>query len=263
MTYNEYKFFEKDEKKYELKNNREFLTWFLNSIDNGVKPNHYTKFDDFEGLIDSIVKWYELKYPGYILKPYHGNIMADKLKDLPNISDKLDSEQFLYRLPFKQMWLMVPDFECSYLCLKGEKEKSNFEFSYDLFFDSETGIVDYSNISDFKDLSLEEVLYLLKKHKSCVNYSELEKTLDNYYFKIELRHKLLELAALKILYKSESRDLGFQSPHMGYARAKHFIDEFNGEFGLLLTSDEIDKLYREFLLDEERLDVNKTKMKVR
>ena len=50
MTYNEYKFFEKDEKKYELKNNREFLNWFLNSIEGGVKPNRYTKFEDFEGF---------------------------------------------------------------------------------------------------------------------------------------------------------------------------------------------------------------------
>ena len=50
---------------------------------------------------------------------------------------------------------------------------------------------------------------------------------------------------LKILYKSESRDLGFNSPHMGYTRAKHFIDEFNDEFGLLLSSDEIDDLYQD------------------
>lgn len=246
MTYNEYKFFEKDEKKYELKNNREFLNWFLNSIEGGVKPNRYTKFEDFEGLIDSIVKWYELKYPGYILKPYHGNIMAKKIKELPNISNKLDGEQLLYRLPFKQLWLMVPDYECSFICLRGVDEKSNYDFCYELHFDSETGIVHYSNIPDFIGLSLEGVLNLLKKYNSSVDYSELENALENYYFKIELRHRLLELAALKILYKSESRDLGFNSPHMGYARAKHFIEEFNDEFGLLLSSDEIDDLYQEF-----------------
>lgn len=257
MAYAEKRFYEKDEKKYDIKNNREFLTWFLNSIENGVKPNSYTKLEDFEGLIDSIVKWYELKYPGYILNCSNGKVLPKNLKSVKDISLQLNVDEFLYRLPLRQRWLMVPDFGCSNLRLKGEKKKSNFKYYYDLNFDDESGIVNYSNIPDFIGLSLEEILNLLKKYNSSVDYSELEKILDTYYFKIELRHRLLELAALKILYKSESRDLGYNTPHIGYARAKHFIEEFNDELGLLLSSDEIDDIYQEFLFDEKKLEKNK------
>ena len=141
MTYTEKKFYKNDEEKYKLKNNREFLTWFLNSIDNGVKPNRYTKLDDFEGLIDSIVKWYELKYPGYVLNPPYGNPLADELKKVKDISFYLTSDEFFYRLPLRQQLLMRPDFDSSYLSLKGVKKRSSYKYSYNLHYNYQNGII--------------------------------------------------------------------------------------------------------------------------
>lgn len=245
MTYAEKNFYENDEKKYDIKNNSNFLNWYLNSIEGGTKPNRYTKLEDFQDLIDSIVNWYELKYPGYVLDPPYGNMLADELKKVKDISSYLNVDEFFYRLPLRQQLLMRPDFDSSNISLKGVK-KSNYKYYYDLHYNYQDGIIRYSNIPDFIGLSLEEVLNLLIKYNSSVDFSELEKILDTYYFKIELRHRLLELASLKILYKSESRDLGFNTPYIGYMRAKHFIDEYNEELGLLLSSDEIDYLYQEF-----------------
>ena len=237
MKYAEENFYKNDEKKYDLKNNREFLMWFLNSIDSGVKPSKYTKMEDFEGLINSVVDWYKLKYPSYVLNSFYKFNVKD-------ISKELDIKQFLHRLPLKQYSLMKPDYETNYLSLKGQT--SNYKYSYRLLFNSQRGVVKESNIPDFIGLTLEEVLYLLKKYQSSVDYRLLEQTIQNYNFKIELRHRLLELASLKMLYKSENIQ-------EGYTRSKHFIEEFNDELGLLLSSSEIDNLYKEYTDDKKKL----------
>lgn len=269
MNYIEENFYKKDKREYDIKNNRKFLNWLINSFDDGARLDFGFHVEDFEELIDYVVSWYELKYPGYILKPYHGNPMADKLRDVPDISKHLDGKQFLYRLSYRQRLLMEPDF-CGnfgssgyntmengktvkkiglYTVLKGMK--GNKESSYLINFDSQSGIVVDSNVTEFKGFSLEELVSYLQENESSIDYSVLENALKNYYFRVELRHRLLQLAALKILYKSESKDMGFQTPDMGYMRAKNFINEFNEDFGLVLSSEEIDKLYFEFAKEDE------------
>lgn len=268
MTYAEERFYENDKRKYELENNREFLVWLINSMDDETRLNFHLNIKDFQGLIDSITEWYELKYPGYLLKPYYGNLMADKLESVPNISSYLDGKQFLYRLPYRQYWVMNVDFcddfniyKCDInkngitvsknVCYAEIKGKMNeYEFTYDIYFDIESGVIVKSNINEFTGLTIEGLISLLKENGSIADYSILEKSLRKYKFKVELRHRLLQLAALKILYKSESKDMSYQTPHMGYIRAKNFINEFNKDFGLLLSSYEIDNLFREFDLEE-------------
>lgn len=276
MTYTERNFYINDKRKYDIKNNRKFLSWLINSLDDGVKLDFRWKLEDFEELIDYTVSWYELKYPGYILKPYYGNPMADKLKDVSNISKHLDGEQFLYRLPYSQQLLMEFDFggnfySSGYEMIENGKKVRKVGYLtelkdmkgnslYWIKFDAQSGVIVDSNVSNFKGLTLEDLVSYFKKNREEVDYSVLEKALKNYYFKIELRHKLLQLAALKILYKSESKDMGFQTPDMGYMRAKLFITEFKNDFGLKLSSDEIDKLYREFVLEDGKVEKQKVKM---
>jgi len=270
MTYAEAKFYESDKREYDIENNREFLNWLINSMEDGVRLDHHLNIKDFEGLIDSVVAWYELKYPGYTLEPYYGNLMAERIESVPNISSMLDGKQFLYRLPYRQYWLMNIDFvddfnvcECDVyenghtikknVCYANVKGKdSEYEFSYDILFDLESGVILKSNFMEFIGKTLEDMVSLLKKNGSIADYSDLENALKKYQFKMELRHRLLQLAALKILYKSESKDMGPQTPCMGYMRAKKFINEFNEDFDLLLSSSEIDNLFIEYALEDRK-----------
>ena len=265
MTYSDIeKFYKNDKSEYDIKNNSWFLGWLINSLDDGVKLDFRWELEDFEKLIDYAVSWYELKYPGYILTSYYGNQMANNLVNVPNISNRLDGKQFLYRLPYRQKLLMRFDFSGNFyssgyeMFENGKKvmkvgyltELKDMKGNslYRIKFDAQSGVIVDSNVSNFKGLTLEKLVSDFKKNKEEVDYSVLEKALKNYYFKIELRHKLLQLAALKILYKSKSEDMGFQTPDMGYMRAKIFINEFNEDFGLDLSSDEIDSLYSEVAL---------------
>lgn len=273
MTYIEESFYKKDEKKYELRNNKEFLSWLINSMDDGVKPSRYTKIEDFEGLIDSIVAWYELKYPGYFLNPPYANPLAERLRDVRNISKYLDGKQFLFRLPFRQHLVMDVRYgndngtngsgnyfewengrkvAKGYISINLPYKKSSV-LCNSVLFDPETGIVNSGN-KEFIGLDLDSLLLLIKrKYKNIFDYSNLEIVVKQYYFDLELRHRILQLAALKILYKSESRDMGFQTPYMGYIRAKNFINEFNEDFGLLLSFEEIDNLFGKFVLEDSNV----------
>ena len=86
---------------------------------------------------------------------------------------------------------------------------------------------------------MEILLQYLKEKTTNIDYHELEEVINNNYFEIELRHRLLQLTALKILYSATNIDLG-------YKRATRFINEMNQELGLLLTTDEIDSIYKTY-----------------
>ena len=53
---------------------------------------------------------------------------------------------------------------------------------------------------------------------------------------MELRHRILQLVALKLLYSRNT------IPERGYERAKRFINEFNKELDVKLTTKQIDEI---------------------
>ena len=58
---------------------------------------------------------------------------------------------------------------------------------------------------------------------------------------MELRHRILQLVALKLLYSKNT------FPERGYERAKRFINEFNKNLCLTLSTEEIDEImYRDY-----------------
>ena len=62
MTITEAKrFYEKDTKDYQIEKNKDFLTWLKTSIKNGY--HCFMKTEELQELIDSVVNWYEIKYP--------------------------------------------------------------------------------------------------------------------------------------------------------------------------------------------------------
>ena len=101
------RFYGQDKKDYEIENNKEFLTWLKTSIKDGY--HCFIKPEELQELIDSIVNWYEIKYPERELEYFEG-IRYINFKDIRRISDVMDIRQLLFRLPHNQLCLM----ECGY-----------------------------------------------------------------------------------------------------------------------------------------------------
>ena len=108
MTITEAKrFYEKDTKDYEIEKNKDFLTWLKTSIKNGY--HCFMKTEELQELIDSVVNWYEIKYPERELEYFEGTRHLG-FQDIRRISDVMDIRQLLFRLPHNQLCLM----ECGY-----------------------------------------------------------------------------------------------------------------------------------------------------
>ena len=86
-------------------------------------------------------------------------------------------------------------------------------------------------------INLEELLTIFKaKYSSEFDFKELEKCIYYHEMDKELRKRILELVALKLLYSPNTL------PKYGYKRAKRFINEFNQKLNLNLSSEKIDEI---------------------
>ena len=101
------RFYEQDTKDYEIEKNKDFLTWLKTSIKDGY--HCFIKTEELQELIDSIVNWYEIKYPERELEYFEGTRHMN-FQDIRRISDVMDIRQLLFRLPHNQLCLM----ECGY-----------------------------------------------------------------------------------------------------------------------------------------------------
>lgn len=66
------RFYKFNQKEYELNNNKDFLGWYSNIIKKGYSA--YLDIETIQNLIDSIVNWYEIKYPEREFEYYEGII---------------------------------------------------------------------------------------------------------------------------------------------------------------------------------------------
>lgn len=175
--------------------------------------------------------------------------------------------QLLYRLPHNQLCLI----ECGYRA-KGwgqhqvyEKDKkvswktsifmrinrkkaeeTNLWLDRESYFllhaDHTTGkvLVDYNlkkYIDNKDDLNLDELLSIFKeKYTNELDFTELKESIYNHNCDMELRHRILQLVALKLLYSRNT------IPERGYERAKRFINEFNKKLDLTLSTEQIDEI---------------------
>ena len=101
------RFYEQDTKDYEIEKNKDFLNWLRSSIKDGY--HCFIKTEELQELIDSIVNWYEIKYPERELEYFEGTRHMN-FQDIRRISDVMDIRQLLFRLPHNQLCLM----ECGY-----------------------------------------------------------------------------------------------------------------------------------------------------
>lgn len=241
------------------------------------------KTEELQELIDSVVNWYEIKYPERELEYFEG-IKDMNFQDIRRISDVMDIRQLLFRLPHNQSCLM----ECGYrakgwgqhLIYKNGKEvdwkvqifmridrkneeECNPQLGKTSFFllhaDHMTGEVskDYKleeYIDNDENINLDELLSIFnKKYIDELDFTELKESVYDHNCDMELRHRILQLVALKLLYSRNT------IPERGYERAKRFINEFNKKLGLTLSAEQIDEIiHRDYTNGEKWEYVLKT-----
>lgn len=267
------RFYRQDTKDYEIENNKLFLNWLKNSINDGY--HCFIKTEELQELIDSIVNWYEIKYPERELEYFEGTRHMN-FQDIRRMSSVMDIRQLLFRLPHNQLCLM----ECGYRA-KGwgqhpiyengkeigwkalvfmrinrkNEEKCNSLWGKIPYFllhaDHMTGEVlnDYE-IDEYLDgeyLNLDELLSIFKeKYTDELDFTELKECVYDHNCDMELRHRILQLVALKLLYSRNT------IPERGYERAKRFINEFNKKLGLTLSTKQIDEIINRDYTNGER-----------
>lgn len=271
------RFYEQDSKKYEVLKNKELLSWFKDSVKKGYHP-----FIDIEGLqklVDDITNWYEIKYPEREMKFYEGIGYFD-FENMKSLSKLMNIKQLMYRLPREQLYLL----ECDYRStgqgfrnvyddkneIVAEKPilfmsiyRKNIECivpNFLLYADTESGKVEIDyNLKDYvntDNITLDELLNLFKeKYSEEFSFNELEKCVYNHNCDVELRNKVLQLVALKLLYSRRT------IPERGYERAKRFINEFNKKMNLNISTEEIDNVISKDYTNTEKVDTVTVKEK--
>jgi len=255
------KFYSKDKKKYNVLDNKEFLAWFNSLIKKGY--HSYVDLDDMQSLIDRVVNWYEIKYPERELESNNGVIHMN-FEDIDRISQYMDIRQFMYRLPHKELCLIESDYRSTggglktiydengnvtgfksvlFMSLKNKEfDPSNYDSLWELFITADTKTGKIEPTYHFKDLvsedeiGLKELLGILKEKLKEIDTTKLEECLYDHSCDMNLRNRLLQLAALKMVYSPNT------IPERGYERAKRFISEFNKKLDLELSTEEIDEI---------------------
>lgn len=251
MTYyQEKQFYENDKRKYIIKENLAFLKWFFKTIENGYEFYNYPlSLKSMQKLIDYITAWYEIKYPERQFSDSKNNIIDE---NVPDISKYMTVEQLIVRLDAPEYSLIDCEKFPEYCTIKTIKEKDitildsfivyNHNTPLSLNFTKDGKLLNYRSIHKYthkKDIYADEVLKILKNNaKEEYDFSSLENILYSYFSNIELRHRILNFTALKILYSKNS------TPENAYKRAKLFIKEFNETLGLKLKTTEVDEIIK-------------------
>ena len=246
--------------KYNLKNNCNFLEWLKNSLDSGYELN--ATMQEMQDLIDKIANWYEVKYPERELERTEG-IYTEEFKNVSDISGTMDFQQLLYRLTPVELNLIQANYrskgsisipyqdnnevktsDVAIITIKSINEEKypegrvpSFVFAVDPVTGNIKNTIEKERYLGYEDVNVDEALDIFdKKYKRELNYKELDKIVNNHKGDIELRHRLLQLVALKLLYSKNT------TPERGHERAKKFIEEFNKNLGLTLSAQEIDEI---------------------
>lgn len=255
MTIAEAEEFYKRGKIYFGKRVLDLSNWLNESIKDGYRLP--LNIQDLEELVKRIVNWYEIKYPGREFGAKEGLVYT--VNNVDSISKYMDVEQLMFRLYESQANFL----NCLYrgtvftngknhdsiatgvnIKRKDVEDIGIYELpEYFVILDCFSGEVEFTNFYDKYELpneygmQVEEMLKTYEeKYSDDLDLSELKKLIFIHETDIELRHRLLQLVALKLLYSENT------IPEYGYKRAKLFINEFNEKFDLTLSSEEIDEL---------------------
>lgn len=232
-----------------------------------IKKSFKLYYDyDVNHLVDFIVNWYEMKYPERDFDRIEG-INDFDFNNLDCISENMDFNQLLYRLPYNYLDIINLKYEGNgfhYHIRTNEKNKvltkketfvriyKKAEIDSDIYCckppyfilnaDYISGVVNREYevdkyIDNDGDITLEEVLAIFEeKYSDILDFSELKKCVNKHKEKSKLRDEILQLIALKLLYSKNT------TPQRGYQRALKFINEFNKELNVNISTKQIDDI---------------------
>ena len=256
-------FYKQDCRSYEIGKNKEFLTWYQSSIKDGYYC--FMEPDALQSLIDTIANWYEIKYPERDFKEK----IPSSFTDTPSLAEAMTIKQLMYRLSNNEVALLNCNYRAkghgsspiyknnkvisweSHIFMRiskkavGEEDYLYGKNPYFLVFaDQTTGkLGNYPNdelkecVDCESNITLDELLEILReKYTDILDFSELEECICDHNGDMELRHRILQLVALKLLYSRNT------TPEHGYKRADMFLKEFSEEFNLDLSFDEINEI---------------------
>lgn len=246
-------FYNADKHKYQLNTNAELINWLKLKMDNGYYP--YMDISELQNTIDTMVSWYEFKYPNYEFENY--NIISEPGKNNSlTLSKNMDIQKLMHRLTWNGFSLMTCNYRANGYSQKniydnkghviGSKttigiyiKKNDNTDSFVISADNKTGIVEkdnckVKNICQGRNITVDE--FYRNFDDDSYDLSPLKNCIYNHNTDIELRKRILELVALKLLYSSNT------IPTYGYERATRFINEFNKKLSIGLSHNEIDEL---------------------
>lgn len=238
-------FYKKDKKQYELRNNKEFLKYLKDIINNGYVMN--IDIDMLQKLIDIIVQWYEWKYPEKEFK--HNWLQSKPMSKMMTIDElqlRLTSmQEYILNCPYSAGLFFTNDKNETMTSIKMMKK----HISHD-FFESDYIMVDVKtkdgNVSvsgelkkyiNKDEIALEKLFDIFnEKYSDEFELHDLKECVFNHQCSVELRNIIIQLAATKLLYSKNT------DPDFGYKRAIKLIDEFNNELGLSISRQSIDTI---------------------
>lgn len=261
------RFYEQDTKDYEIEKNKDFLNWLKASIKDGY--HCFMETEELQELINNIVNWYEIKYPEREMEFYEG-IRHFDFENMYTLSKVMDTKQLMYRLPRNQLnliecgyrakgWGQYPIYENDELvgleprvsiCINRKRREKVPYFLLQANCMTGEVIKNYSSKDyvNFDNIILDELLLMFnERYKDELDFIELKESVYNHNVDIVLRNKILQLVALKLLYSVNT------IPERGYERSKKFINEFNKELNLTLSTEEIDEIMRRDYANKEKL----------
>ena len=253
------RFYKQDDKEYLVKNNSSLISFLYDLKKKGY--HSLLEIDEMQDFIHNIQTWYEIKYPNRELDAMDGIIHND-FKDIRTLSAVMDMRQFMFRLPHRQTFFLEGGYRAKgwgsnnaiFITINGRPDYTElYSFTHTpMFFvqaDYTTGEVKLTDelcfmlgedsLEQNKKMTLDELYAIFsRKISDCYDLSELRNSVFYHNCDFELRNRLLQLAALQLLYSKNT------SPEKGYFRAKQFIKEFNESLGLQLSTEQIDEIMR-------------------
>lgn len=254
--------YSQNSKDYQLENNEDFME-LLNNMQAEIS------IEELQDLIDRIANWYQAKYPDCIIQESIKKIpeslendSSEKLLNLSAYANRATNfKQLVKTLSPNQIDLLECDcgaytellavsiyyrkskyrsaIETWVSILLPDEKTQGKPASYYVLSDKKiSSLVNYGFFcAIYKENFLEELINgIREKLDNKIDRNAIEDLIDKYNDRIELRHQLLQLTALKIFYSSTSQEIG-------YFRSKLFISEMNITLGLILTPAQIDEIY--------------------
>jgi len=243
MTGLEYENFCKaDDRRYILKENNEFMDWYLNMKKQGFSS--IIDINQMQNLINNIVMFYEFKYPSEMFDSLRYSTDVEENQNTIKIAGMLSFDQLKFRLYHDYIQFLDCNY-WNYVSLKRPRKNlwDLTSMSIRIYPDGKIEPVDLDGLKENKFLddisginSIENLYGKFESIDTNVDYSELTRCIRTHKFNVTLRNKILSLVPFALLYSSNTL------PQNGYIRAKSFIRTFNREYNLNMDLDELDEI---------------------